>query len=114
MLSVGVPMICMGDEVRRTQNGNNNAYCQDNEIGWFDWDLLEKNSHIFRFWKLMIDFRKRHPSLLRPHYFTGKENERGLKDIDWHGCKLHSPGWDDPSARVLAFTMGGSGRNNFV
>lgn len=109
MLSLGVPMISMGDEVRRTQKGNNNAYCQDNEIGWFDWDLAEKNSHMFRFWKLMIDFRKRHPTLLRPHYFTGAENERGLKDIDWHGCKLHSPGWDDPFSRALAFTIGESG-----
>ncbi len=106
MLSVGIPMICMGDEVRRTQKGNNNAYCQDNEISWFDWDLVEKNNHMLRFWRLMIDFRKRHPTLLRDYYFTGTENKRGLKDIDWHGCKLHSPGWDDPSARALAFTMG--------
>ncbi len=109
MLSVGIPMICMGDEIRRTQKGNNNAYCQDNEISWFDWDLVEKNNHMLRFWRLMIDFRKRHPTLLRDDYFTGTENKRGLKDIDWHGCKLHSPGWDDPSARALAFTMGESG-----
>ena len=109
LLSVGVPMICMGDEVRRTQKGNNNAYCQDNETGWFDWDLVEKNREMFRFWKLMIDFRKRHTTILRPHYFTGKENERGLKDISWHGCKLYSPGWDDPYARALSFTMGEPG-----
>lgn len=109
MLSVGIPMICMGDEIRRTQKGNNNAYCQDNEISWFDWDLVEKNNHMLRFWRLMIDFRKRHPTLLRDYYFTGTENKRELKDIDWHGCKLHSPGWDDPSARALAFTMGESG-----
>src|SRR5208283_2444879 len=52
MLSVGIPMICMGDEIRRTQKGNNNAYCQDNEISWFDWDLVEKNNHMLRFWRL--------------------------------------------------------------
>ncbi|WP_440948682.1 glycogen debranching protein GlgX [Methanosarcina sp. T3] len=109
LLSVGVPMISMGDEVRRTQKGNNNAYCQDNETGWFDWNLVERNRNMFRFWKLMIDFRKRHTTILRPRYFTGKENERGLKDISWHGCKLYSPGWDDPYARALSFTMGEPG-----
>ena len=109
LLSIGVPMICMGDEVRRTQKGNNNAYCQDNETSWFDWNLVEKNRDMFRFWKLMIDFRKRHTTILRPRYFTGRKNERGLKDISWHGCKLYSPGWDDPHARALSFTMGEPG-----
>ncbi|WP_172657362.1 glycogen debranching protein GlgX [Myxosarcina sp. GI1] len=108
LLSRGVPMILAGDEVRRTQKGNNNAYCQDNEISWFDWDLLEKNGHLLRFWQLMLQFRKRHPTLQHPDYFTGNEiNERGLADISWHGCQLYSPGWDDPNARALAFTLGG-------
>ena len=57
MLSLGMPMIVMGDEVRRTQHGNNNAYCQDNEISWFDWTLLEKHADIRRFVKLLIDRR---------------------------------------------------------
>ena len=57
LLSVGVPMICMGDELRRTQGGNNNAYCQDNEISWFDWGLLQKNGDIFRFVKVLIHSR---------------------------------------------------------
>ena len=108
-LSQGVPMIVAGDEVRRTQNGNNNAYCQDNEMSWFDWNLVEKNSDIFRFFKLMSYFRKCHcnPTLRRRHFFSGEVNERGLADISWHGCKLFSPGWDDSNSRVLAFTMGG-------
>lgn len=107
--SKGVPMIVAGDEVRRTQKGNNNAYCQDNEISWFDWNLVENNPDICRFFKLMIDARKCycHPALLRRHFFSGEVNERGLADISWHGCKLFSPGWDDPYARVLAFTLGG-------
>jgi isoamylase len=109
LLSLGVPMICMGDEIRRTQKGNNNAYCQDNESSWFDWNLANRNREMFRFWKMMINFRKRHTTILRPRYFTGLENERGLKDISWHGCKLHSPGWDDPSARALSYTMGEPG-----
>jgi isoamylase len=107
LLSQGVPMIVMGDEVRRTQKGNNNAYCQDNELGWFDWNLVEKNSKLFRFWKLTIDFRLRHSNLHRSRYFTGSVNQRGLADISWHGCQLYSPGWNDPNARVLAFTLGG-------
>ncbi|TBR57054.1 glycogen debranching enzyme GlgX [Westiellopsis prolifica IICB1] len=109
MLSQGVPMILAGDEVRRTQKGNNNAYCQDNEISWFDWNLVEKNADIFRFFKLMIDFRQCycHPGLRRSYFFTGEVNERGLADISWHGCKLFSPGWNDPDARVLAYTLGG-------
>ncbi|MDM9384671.1 glycogen debranching protein GlgX [Chlorogloeopsis sp. ULAP01] len=108
-LSQGVPMFVAGDEVRRTQKGNNNAYCQDNEISWFDWNLVEKNSDIFRFFKLMIDFRKCycHSALRRSRFFSGEVNERGLADISWHGCKLFSPGWYDPDARVLAYTMGG-------
>ncbi len=109
MLSQGVPMFVAGDEIRRTQKGNNNAYCQDNEISWFDWNLVEKNADIFRFFKLMINFRKCycHSALHRRYFFTGEVNERGLADISWHGCKLFSPGWDDPYARVLAFTLGG-------
>ncbi|BAZ47625.1 glycogen debranching enzyme GlgX [Nostoc sp. NIES-4103] len=109
MLSQGVPMFVAGDEVRRTQKGNNNAYCQDNKISWFDWNLVEKNTDIFRFFKLMINFRKCycHSALHRRYFFTGEVNERGLADISWHGCKLFSPGWHDPHARVLAFTLGG-------
>ena len=107
MLSQGVPMIVAGDEVRRTQRGNNNAYCQDNEISWFDWNLVQRNHDIFRFFKEMIAFRGRHPIVHRPRYFTAEANERGLLDIAWHGCKLNSPGWSDPSSSVLAFTMGG-------
>jgi isoamylase len=108
-LAQGVPMIVAGDEVRRTQRGNNNAYCQDNQIGWFDWSLVEKHADVFRFFKYMLDFRKRHPILHRPRFFTGEVNERGLQDISWHGTRLSSPGWDDPNGRALAFTLGGLG-----
>ena len=108
-LSQGVPMIVAGDEARRTQNGNNNAYCQDNEISWFDWHLVEKNADIFRFFKRIIEFRKCHcnPTLRRRHFFSGEVNERGLTDITWHSTKLFSPDWNDLSSRVIAFTMGG-------
>ncbi len=109
LLARGVPMFLSGDEVRRTQKGNNNAYCQDNEISWFDWSLLEKHGDLLRFWRLMIDFRKRHPAVHRHRFFDGRLNERGLPDVSWHGCRLLQPGWDDPNARALAFTLAGSG-----
>ncbi|MCF8167971.1 MAG: glycogen debranching protein GlgX [Rhodoferax sp.] len=113
MLSQGVPMLLMGDEVRRSQNGNNNAYCQDNELNWFDWNLTQKNAHIFRFWKWMINFRKMHPAVHRSRYFTGETNARGLADITWHGTRPHHPDWS-PQSRVLAFTLGGDGAESDI
>jgi isoamylase len=113
-LSQGIPMFVAGDEVRRTQRGNNNAYCQDNEISWFDWALVERNRDLFRLFSRMIGFRKSHPILHRPRFFTGQVNARGLPDIAWHGCRLNSPGWFDPSSRVLSFTMGGFTDDNGV
>lgn len=108
LLSEGVPMILGGDEFRRTQKGNNNAYCQDSDISWYDWNLLEKNLDIFRFYKQMVAFRKRHHILQRRNFFSSGVNKRGLPDISWHGCVLNEPGWNDPGCRVLAYTMGGS------
>ncbi|HEX9132901.1 MAG TPA: glycogen debranching protein GlgX [Ktedonobacteraceae bacterium] len=107
LLSQGVPMFVAGDEIRRTQKGNNNAYCQDNEISWFDWNLAKKNQEMFRFFKQMIALRKSHPLLQRSRFFTGQLNQHGLADISWHGCRLNSPGWYDPNSSVLGFTMGG-------
>jgi isoamylase len=99
LVSQGVPMILAGDEVRRTQRGNNNAWNQDNEISWLDWDRAAENEPLHRFWRKLIDFRKRHPTLRRDRFL-----EAG--DVQWHGCLLGAPGWSDPSSRVLAFTLG--------
>ncbi len=107
MLSRGVPMFVMGDEIRRTQNGNNNAYCQDNEISWMNWNLFKKNKDTFRFFKNLIEFRKNHPALHQSRFYSGEINGRGLKDIAWHGTKLNNPGWNDPDARTLSFTLAG-------
>ena len=106
--SQGVPMLLGGDEFRRTQGGNNNAYCQDNDISWFDWELVEKNAAMVRFFSRMIALRRQHPVLRRRHFFQGKVvNHRGLTDVTWHGVRLGAPGWNDPNARVLAYTLGG-------
>jgi glycogen operon protein len=108
LLSRGVPMILAGDEIRRTQKGNNNAYCQDNAISWCDWTLAQTHRDgMLRFWKRMIEFRKVHSTLRRRFFFTGAVNERGLPDVSWHGCKLNSPGWSDSDARALGVTLGG-------
>jgi glycogen operon protein len=107
LLSRGVPMFVAGDEVRRTQQGNNNAYCQDNETSWLDWTLLDRNRDLLRFWKRMIEFRKRHAALRQGRFFTGAVNQRGLADVTWHGTMLGAPGWSDPEARVLAMTLAG-------
>ncbi|MCI0417060.1 glycogen debranching protein GlgX [bacterium] len=105
-LSQGTPMILMGDEVRRSQRGNNNAYCQDNEISWFDWTLLEKQRDLLRFCKEMIRFRKSHPALRSFDYFFGQKNEYGWPEITWHGIKLNHPDWGFHS-HSIAFTLAG-------
>lgn len=105
MVSQGVPMMLSGDEVGKSQDGNNNVYCQNNAISWFDWALVKKNAGLLRFVQHIIQFRKENDSLRRGRFYNGKTNSRGLKDITWHGCKLFSPGWDDPASKVLACTI---------
>jgi isoamylase len=107
LLSQGVPMILAGDEVLRTQHGNNNAYCQDNEIGWFDWTRCDRYQDMLDFVKRMIRFRKRHPCLMRRRFLTGtRQNSRQITDITWHGLALDKPLWDEPEAQLLACTLG--------
>ncbi len=96
MLSLGLPMITMGDEVRRTQRGNNNAYCQDNELSWFDWTDLEKHADVHRFVSLLCarrvrrttEHERRRVSLIQ---LLTEANE------SWHGVKLNQPDWSDGS-----------------
>jgi isoamylase len=107
MVSKGTPMLLGGDEFRRTQMGNNNAYCQDNDISWYDWSLAEKNADMVRFVGAMVNFRKRQSVFRHDDFYTGAVNDRGLPDIAWHGCRLNEPGWTDPMCRVLAFTIAG-------
>jgi glycogen operon protein len=112
MLSLGLPMILMGDEVRRTQRGNNNAYCQDGETSWFDWTLVAKHADLHRFVTLLSAGR-----LLRD-----VEPERGRLSLNqvlrkanktWHGVKLGQPDWS-PSSHSLAFTAQTLNRKLFL
>ena len=84
-LSQGVPMLNAGDEFSRTQQGNNNAYCQDNELSWVDWGLLPKNRDLHQFVRELIAFRRAHPALLRTAFFKGKNVAGEFPDIRWYG-----------------------------
>ena len=107
MVSQGMPMILMGDEIGRTQQGNNNTYCQDNELNWMDWTLLESNAELFRFFKQVIAFRHAHPVLRNRWHFSNRDYVgSGYADITWHGTKAWSADWSD-SNRLAAFMLCG-------
>jgi glycogen operon protein len=109
MLSQGTPMILGGDEMGRTQQGNNNAYCQDNETSWYNWDLLKVNAGLFRFFKEMIAFRLRHPGFMRPEFYTGRDGSyNAVPDISWFDADGNPPRWDSQAASCLALRMDGT------
>jgi glycogen operon protein len=97
MISQGVPFIQQGDEFGRTQQGNNNAYCQDNDISWVDWNQAEKNASLLRFTRMLIAMRKKHFVLSR---------EQFVHRVSWHGTKLADPDWTGQQ-RLLAFQLHG-------
>src|SRR5262249_38055626 len=105
LLSIGIPMITMGDEVRRTQRGNNNAYCQDNELSWFDWSLVNKHADVHRFVSLLIDRRSmRDVEHERQRVSLTTLIEKATKG--WHGVKINQPEWGDDSHSVaLGFDL---------
>jgi glycogen operon protein len=94
LLSHGVPMLLGGDEFRRTQRGNNNAYCQDNEVGWWLWDRLDDHANIHRFVKELIAARRAHPPLSHAGFYSDA-------DLEWLGPHGTPPQWDDPEARAV-------------
>jgi isoamylase len=102
LLSAGTPMILMGDEVRRTQQGNNNAYCQDNEISWFDWSLVDRHADVRRFVSLLTGVRRRRDALAEPSLTLAQLIDRA--DVEWHGVLPGAPDWSE-SSHSLAFTV---------
>jgi isoamylase len=107
MVSQGVPMLLAGDEVLRTQRGNNNAYCQDNALGWFDWRRIESHADMLRFTRGMVALRRRHAGLRREHFVAAEPDDGREPAIVWRGETLEAPDWNDPEARVLCFTVAG-------
>jgi len=92
LFSQGVPMICGGDEIGRTQGGNNNAYCQDNEISWYSWELDERGKALLEFTRRLLELRRRHPALRRQKFFHGRPI---------HGSEIHDIAWFRPDGGVM-------------
>ena len=127
MLSQGVPMLLAGDEVLRTQKGNNNAYCQDNAISWFDWKFVERNADMLRFVQSLTAFRRRQPNIRRADFLNGQtDSAEKLPDVRWFDalgtpikwetafssltCLLGTTGLDDPDARAMLILLHAGGR----
>jgi glycogen operon protein len=112
LLSQGVPMICGGDEIGRTQGGNNNAYCQDNEISWHDWELDERGEDLLEFTRRVATLRREHPIFRRRRFFQGR-TIRGseLEDIKWlrpDGQEMDDDDWGTHFVRSFAMLLGGN------
>lgn len=103
LFSQGVPMLLMGDECRRTQQGNNNAYCQDNAISWFDWTLVEKNADLVRFVSSLVDFRREEPTLRRQNFLSGMPatSVSPFPDVSWYRFDGTPFNWTDASHSTL-------------
>jgi isoamylase len=112
-VSQGVPMLLGGDEMARTQRGNNNAYCQDNEISWFNWNLDAPKKNLLAFTARMVEIRKRHPVLRRRNFFQGRKfRGADVKDITWlrpDGTEMAETDWSNSDVRSLQVLLSGDG-----
>lgn len=111
ILSQGVPMLVSGDELGKSYNGNNNPYCQDNELTWLNWDLKTQNSQLFNFARELIFFRRQHPTFRRRRWFQGREiHGSGVKDISWFnpdGGEMTETQWHDGFAKAISIFLNG-------
>jgi glycogen operon protein len=112
MLSQGIPMLLGGDEIGRTQKGNNNAYCQDNEISWFNWDLVQGNEDLLDFTRELIYFRRQHPVFRRRKWFQGRAiHGSGVSDITWFnldGSRMTDEQWEVGYAKAIGVFLDGN------
>jgi len=115
LLSQGVPMLCGGDELGRTQNGNNNTYCQDNELIWYNWELDKRREALFSFVKRLIQVRREHPALRRRKFFQGRPiRGTDIKDIMWlrpDGQEMTEEDWNASWGRCIGMLLGGEALN---
>ena len=110
LLSQGVPMILGGDELSHTRSGNNNPYCQDNEITWYDWDLDEREEEFLEFVQQAAAFRKAHPNFRRRHFLSGSLDEQGNKDARWwhpEGHEMTEDDWENPDLKAFGLMLRG-------
>jgi isoamylase len=108
LLSQGVPMLLGGDELSRTQQGNNNAYCQDNDLSWYHWDQADPDFQ--EFLSRIIRFRRAHPSFRRHRFLTGRPNDVGFRDVTWwhpSGRQMGKPDWRSEGARTIGMLLRG-------
>ncbi len=114
LLSTGVPMINAGDEFGRTQQGNNNAYCQDNQVSWFDWSLAPWQEDLLETTRFLISLRERYPVLRQRTFFGGTQvHADGSKDLEWYGpdgTPMTTTAWADPAQRTLQMLLNGAWR----
>lgn len=111
LLSQGVPMIVSGDETARTQGGNNNAYCQDNAISWFNWELVEKNADLHRFVQQLISFRCDEPTVRRRRFLTGEINKKsGLPDVSWYSAFGTAVDWNGTDSALVCLLAANAAR----
>jgi glycogen operon protein len=110
LISQGVPMLAHGDELGRTQQGNNNVYCQDNELSWVNWDLDESQQHLLEFTRNLVQLRNEHPVLRRRRFFHGDTGPDGLGDLVWFtpdGHEMEDSHWQEDDARAVAVFLNG-------
>jgi isoamylase len=111
LLSQGTPMLLAGDEFGHTQHGNNNAYCQDNETSWLDWEAIGPEEEAFiAFLRRLISLRRQHPVLRWPHFLHGQHSVEGVKDITWiapDGGEMRTEQWQNPDARCVGLLLNG-------
>jgi isoamylase len=118
LLSRGTPMLLAGDEFGRTQNGNNNAYCQDNEISWLNWDIKDKGQELIRFVALLSRIRQRFPILHRNRWLTAAWNDDlGIKDVTWltpTASEMTSENWTDPNGKCIGILLDGRAQTSGI
>lgn len=115
-LSQGVPMLLGGDEMARTQKGNNNAYCHDNEISWYDWNLDDNQRDLLNFSRNLISFRKEHPVFRRRKFFQGKKLFGASKDIIWlqpNGQEMTELAWNESKIHTIGMILSGDAMDEF-
>src|SRR5208283_5075647 len=118
LLSQGTPMVCAGDEFGRTQQGNNNAYCQDNAISWLDWDLDDDQLGLVKFFRRLTALFHHYPVLHRARFFTGGTNPAiKVKDVTWieaNGSEMKAETWDNEGARCFGMLLDGRAQESGV
>jgi isoamylase len=118
LLSQGTPMLLAGDEFARTQRGNNNAYCQDNEISWIDWSAVDQNEHLVRFVRKLTALRRKYPILRRSRFLSGEMNEEiGVKEVTWinaSGTEMQEEHWTDPMMKCFGMMLDGRAQTSGI